>query len=345
MEDNVKQLIDQALALSYNYLCTGRQNKAIETLAQVSKIDPDNEALQIMMRAITSGNISVDISQYLEMYFGKQWLGHPLTNKSIEVFCDQGMGDTLNCLRYLKYLKDTYDCRIVLNCYAFYDQFKRFMELVDCVDEITSAHVICDYCTNILSIPNIINDLKGDIYPAHWQELLDTPILPQITINNIPKFKGCEDDGFKVGLAWHSNLENPIGQKKSIALQDFCVLEDGVNELWSLLPDGERCNMMVQPKINDLLDTASLIQEMKVVVSVDTVVLHLAGLMQKKTLGLLPFEADARWGLGDSTAWYPTVELFGQSEKMDHLMHSGYSNWDAPIRSIKERLESLRALM
>ena len=330
----VQSISDQAAAMSFNYICTGRSNKAIETLAQIKKVNPDHVPTNTLMELLVVGSTSD--KYFCHLMFGDWWNGESLEGKSIEVFCDQGMGDTLNCLRYIKQMKDKWKCHIILNCFAFHKEMHRFMALIDCVDDFRKDHVRCDYCTNILSIPALMNDLRyNPNYPAHWQDLLDSEAPPSPVVQGIPEFKGC-DDGFLIGCAWQSNLDNPIGQKKSIDIAELCILEDGINQLWSLIPNGQRCNMIVQPEINDLLDTASIIQEMDVVVSVDTVTLHLAGLMGKKTLGLLAYEADARWGLEDKTVWYPSVELFRQS---------GGPSWEPAIRRVKERLESLRALI
>ena len=69
------------------------------------------------------------------------------------------------------------------------------------------------------------------------------------------------------------------------------------------------------------------------VVSVDTAVLHLAGAMGKKTLGILPREADARWGHNDFSVWYPSVELFRQGSDMD---------WEKTISRVKQTLVEFR---
>lgn len=317
--------------MANNYLWTGRFNKAIEVIGQVGKIDPDNDLARRMMSRIIGGSPPEPDPE-----FGAFWRGEPLNGKSIEVFCDQGMGDTINILRYLKQMKERWSCRIVVNYYAFHAEFARLMgRLPDYIDDFVQMHRKCDYFTNIVSIPALMNGLKFDVYyPAHWQALLDTPIPPQPVLSEFPAM--FSEPAFRVGLAWKSNADNPISAKKSVPIQEFAILEDGINELYAVIPDKERYNMMVQYALNDLVDTAELISNLDVVVSVDTVTLHLAGALGKKTLGLLPHVADVRWGLGTSTVWYPSVELFRQPENLD---------WSIPLRQIKQRLESLRSVV
>ncbi len=121
--ENIKQkYIAQCLAMANNYICTGRNNKAVEMLSAVNQISPGNELARQLMHRIYCLQINeapVDFSNQ----FGLHWLGEDITGKSIEIFCDQGMGDTINLLRYVEQLKEKYDCYIILNYYAFWNQF------------------------------------------------------------------------------------------------------------------------------------------------------------------------------------------------------------------------------
>lgn len=273
--------------------------------------------------------------QSLKDFTGDWWHGESLDDKSIEIFCDQGMGDLINLLRYVKMMKEHWKCAIILNYYAYHREFARLMRRANYVDGFTQFHQPCDYYTNLMSIPALLNDLKYDCYyPAHFQDLLNTPVPPSPSLGLFAS--RLREDGFKVGLAWHSNLENEIGKKKSIPVERFAILEDGENQIFSLIPEEDRLNFLVQLPIFDLEDTAGIIAGCDVVVSVDTVSLHLAGAMGKKTIGLLPYQADARWGSGDTTVWYPNVELIRQPADLD---------WEPVVRQVKERLVSLRAVM
>lgn len=322
------ELLDHAVATAVNYLMTGRQSKAIEMIGQVNKASPNYPNAKRLMDWIATGHYR------LGDLMGSGWFNSTsLDGKSIQLFCDQGMGDTINLLRYLKVMKDRWDCRIVLNYYAFYDEMAPLMGLVDYVDEFVKLHTRCNYFTNIMCIPPLLNNqLYDHFYPVRWAEAMKCEIPPQPPIV-APAPTPLHGDGFKVGVAWKSNLDNPLGQKKSMDIGQLACLEDGVNELYAVIPKDEHFNMVTSLPLGSLLDTANLIASLDVVVAVDTAVLHLAGAMGKKTLALLPCEADARWGRGDTTAWYPSVELYRQTEPYD---------WAEPVRLVKERLVSLR---
>jgi len=86
--------------------------------------------------------------------------------------------------------------------------------------------------------------------------------------------------------------------------------------------------------LNDFADTAALIDNLDLVIAVDTAAAHLAGALAKPTWVLLPKVPDWRWMLNrDDSLWYPTMRLFRQPIAGD---------WDTPIRRIVEALRSLR---
>lgn len=83
-------------------------------------------------------------------------------------------------------------------------------------------------------------------------------------------------------------------------------------------------------KLDDLCDTAALISQMDLVITVDTAVAHLAGALGKPTWILIPYISDYRWGLNrNNSYWYDSVKIFRQKE--DYL-------WDGVINEVKEEL-------
>src|SRR5690606_31870249 len=87
-------------------------------------------------------------------------------------------------------------------------------------------------------------------------------------------------------------------------------------------------------KLSDFGDTARVIRDLDLVVTVDTAVAHLAGALGKAVHLLLPFNADWRWLTGrESSPWYPTMRLFRQ--------HSP-GGWDAVIDRVMESLCDLQ---
>jgi len=82
--------------------------------------------------------------------------------------------------------------------------------------------------------------------------------------------------------------------------------------------------------IHDFADTAALIAELDLIISVDTAVAHLTGALGRPVWTLLPFVPDWRWGLeSEQTPWYPTMRLFRQPT---------LGNWEAVIQRVAEEL-------
>jgi len=344
--DQTQGFVDQSLATCYNYIHTGRCNKAIQMLSVIRKIDSNNPMILRLLDLIHAPCRSEEEPTQVIDFFGQYWEGQSLDGKSIEIFCDQGMGDTINMLRYLDVMKEAWDCKIVLNNYAYYNDFKELLEQIPAIHKFTNEHIKCDYNTNILSIPALLNGLKHAVYyPVHFLNLLDQSDIP--TQSELVPMKEVNHTLGKpsVGISWKSNSENVLSQKKSVPddqhedFLDWC--DDSGVYLYGIHPDA-----MWHP-LKNLSDTASAIAEMDVIVSVDTVVLHLAGAMGKPTFGLLPFEADPRWSkCGNSeviydfgetkkyetSLWYPSVRMFRQEKEGD---------WSYPLNRIKEELASL----
>jgi ADP-heptose:LPS heptosyltransferase len=81
-----------------------------------------------------------------------------------------------------------------------------------------------------------------------------------------------------------------------------------------------------------LVDSAALIAELDLVISVDTGIAHLAGALARPTWLLLPFAPDWRWQLGrDDSPWYPTLRLFRQSRPGD---------WPAVVERVAAALQA-----
>jgi len=83
--------------------------------------------------------------------------------------------------------------------------------------------------------------------------------------------------------------------------------------------------------IGDFADTAALMMELDLIISVDTAAAHLAGALGRRIWTLLPFVPDWRWGLESGTVpWYPTMRLFRQPALGD---------WEPVIGRVKEELD------
>jgi ADP-heptose:LPS heptosyltransferase len=144
----------------------------------------------------------------------------------------------------------------------------------------------------------------------------------------------------RVGLVWAAG---PWNKSRSIDLADLSPLRTVLNvSFYSLQwgPDwieAQRAHHSLPihnvtvPIPEDLLYTANTISQLDLVITVDTMVAHLAGAMGKPVWLLLPYDCDWRWLTGtDTSPWYPTVKLFRQVQRGD---------WSRPVYNITEALQ------
>jgi len=307
--DEIPIAVETSLALINNYFCTKQTEKAIRALKIIKDYYPNHPAYNVF-----------DKHQPCE-YYGADWKGQDLNGRSIEIFCDHGMGDTIMMLRYVKKLKEKYDVKIVLNSLV-YDPFKRLFELpsVNYIDEFSKFHVKCNYHTNIMQLPNYFHEGS-----TTWESILSEDIPEQpLFVLDIKKSIDFYGQKFDFGLKCNSSFESPYYTQKSIYKGRF--------HKWnylSLEPDDEWTKFV---KKGDILDLLYVIAALPFVVTVDTLTMHLAGTQKKSTIGLLCSNADSRWGTENTTPWYPSLTLYRQIG----------NNWDTVIEEFEENLELSR---
>ncbi|MGD0585409.1 MAG: glycosyltransferase family 9 protein [Oryzomonas sp.] len=152
------------------------------------------------------------------------------------------------------------------------------------------------------------------------------------------------DSAFRVGLVWRGNPLNPLDQDRSAPLAAFSPFAklDGVSfyslqvgpaaEETTSPPAGLRLTD-VTDKLEDFADTAALVANLDLVISVDTGVAHLAGALGKPVWVLLSYIPCWRYLLNrDDSPWYPTMRLFRQKRPGD---------WGGVIKQVRNALESL----
>jgi hypothetical protein len=150
--------------------------------------------------------------------------------------------------------------------------------------------------------------------------------------------------GLRVGLAWSGNTRHVRDGERSMRLRDLLPLTDMGATFVSLQKDVragdietlKSCNMIqFGEQLGDFSDTAALISQLDLVISVDTSVAHLAGALGKPVWILLTHAPDWRWLLDrDDSPWYPTARLFRQRESRE---------WGSVVTHLREALGGFAA--
>ena len=271
----------------------------------------------------------------------RQWQGEPLPGKSILVVPEQGLGDAIQFCRYLPWLKAQGASRVTLVCWP---SQLALMETLAGTDEVIS-----------------LADLKPPIgNHDYWTFLLSLPLHARTDLTNIPAqipyllpdavrvaahAALLAGDGPRVGIVWRGNPQHLNDGDRS--LPNLAVLAP----LWSVagvrffslqksddplpgVPSGLQL-LDLAPAIDDFSDTAALLSQLDLLITVDTAIAHLAGALGVPCWILLPyFKTDWRWLRGrNDNPWYPKTRLFRQPKRGD---------WESPVAEMAIALSQLK---
>jgi len=245
--------------------------------------------------------------------------GDAIVGRHILVWTEQGLGDALMMMRYLPLLKrERGAARITVFCE---DALVRVMESISGVDEVVSGDISnlppdFDVHCSVMSLPYIFRTGEEAVL-CQTPYLVVPDALKDVWANRL---RGMQK--FKVGLAWAGNRMLRDDAKRSIALSEFSPLLDVRDIQIVSLQKGDAANSVASwdgrivdwmPECEDFMETAALISNLDLVVSVDTAVVHLSGALGKPTWLLNRFESEWRWGIGrGESAWYPSVRILTQ---------------------------------
>jgi len=242
------------------------------------------------------------------------------------VRAEQGLGDTIHFARFLAPLKEKISGKVVLECQP---QLFDLLRTADGADGVvpqradhTPANVERDAEIPLLSLPYFLG-LTPDTIPAPVPYI---HVDGDITARWGERLRAEGRPGYlKIGIAWAGNPKNTGDRGRSTGFQqflpllgtdsgDFYSLQYGKDALAEIgnTSGTARLHIMTED-IKAFTETAALIKNLDLVITVDSVIGHLAGALGAPVWNLLPFVPDWRWGLkGENTPWYPSMRLFRQ---------------------------------
>ena len=266
------------------------------------------------------------------------WRGEDLTAKSLLVLTEQGYGDHIQFCRFIRPLAGR-GVRIVMGASAPMLDLMRTLPgcaaLVGTVDEAWSSG--CDYWTFVGSLPYRLG-VDADNIPADTPYLYADPARSAVWQTHLAPWHGA----MKIGLFWAGRPTHAHDSRRSLKLAQLAPLAGAADAVFFGLQQDERADEAAPPgmtfvpcrqDLNDFADTAALISELDLLISVDSAPAHLAGAMRRPVWTLLPFRADWRWQIGrDDTPWYPGMRLFRQPAP---------GNWDDVVERVCSELNAL----
>jgi hypothetical protein len=317
-----------------------RQRRIVDALAEFSLaaqygLDPDEAAGERWMGHMLLGDFESAWRETDNIEHGPAsgkggrgllWNGSDFGDKRVLVECRHGLGDTLQFARYGPLLKRV--CRSAV---------------LRCQPNLVSLLARCDLFDRVVPAGGPVPDHDVAI------ESMELPYAFRTTVGSVPcdvpyvaagRASELDGSGMRAGLVWASG---PYDTSRSIPLAKFAVLEQVRPLTWiplqhgpeygQLRRDGPRLGItkIKAPADDEALTTARQIARLDLVLSVDTMVAHLAAAMGKPVWLLLPFEADWRWMLRrEDSPWYPSMRIFRQSRPGD---------WDDPLRRVAGELQ------
>jgi tetratricopeptide (TPR) repeat protein len=258
-----------------------------------------------------------------------------LAGKSLLIRAEQGLGDTLQMLRYMPLLAER-GIRVILAVQKPLGDIARRVRGVSQVVVEGEAIPPHDFNCMIMSLP-LGFETTVETIPAD---------VPYLSISQDIRDKWAERLGPKtrprVGLVWSGSTVHKNDGNRSIPLKTVLPLLDAnpAVEFFSLQLEYREADQALMAadgrirsshtELKSLMDTGGLIEQMDLVISVDTSVAHLAGALGKPLWLLLPWIPDYRWHLEDEhTPWYPTARLFRQPQVND---------WPGVVRRLGEEI-------
>lgn len=329
-----------------------RYDEAMDCYKQALHIAPDfsenkwNKALlHLLMGDFVQGWPLYEArwQSILKMYYRKfdkpLWLGNEsLVGKTILIYPEQGLGDYIQFCRYVAEVEKL-GATVLLEVLPPLLPLMQTLNVKAILIESGSSLPEFDYHCPIMSLPLAFSTqqetipantpyLSADVVKvAYWKERLGNKTKP------------------RVGLVWSGSVTHKHDCYRSITLEtlgpifslpyEFHALQKEVREHDIKTLNTLNVVQTHQDSIHDFADTAALIEQMDIVIAVDTSVAHLAGAMGKECWVLLPYSPDFRWQLDRTDSpWYPTITLFRQSQ---------FNDWSDVIASLKMKLETLSA--
>ncbi|ACC69829.1 tetratricopeptide repeat-containing glycosyltransferase family protein [Paraburkholderia phymatum] len=272
------------------------------------------------------------------------WRGEPLAGKSLLVWPEQGHGDSLQFCRYLPMLKALGLAKLSLACSPALRSLLETIEGVDACIPLDGEHDIPkhDYVCLTMSLPHRLGTTLTTI-PA------GTPYL-SVPPAYAAQWKGRLPEGARrVGLVWAGDPRpdqpaiNAVDRRRSLDARAYLPLLRVPGITFISLQKGA----LTQPQIDTLplefrpfdpmhgvhefADTAAIIEQLDLVISVDTSIAHLAGALNRPTWVLSRYDGCWRWLHDrDDTPWYPRTRLFRQTQP---------GEWDGVIERVRIALE------
>jgi len=252
------------------------------------------------------------------------WRGEVVDGRSILVHAEQGVGDTIQFIRYVPLLVQA-GARVCLSLPRSLDRLTA--GLPGGVQRLFDGDAVppVDFHCPLLSLPRLFGTRIGSI-PANVPYLAADPALAATWAQRL----GPRRAPRRVGVVWAGNPAYRKDRTRSPGLAalaplfavegvEFVILQQGHGRE-DLRPGAPLPPLVSDPgtQVTDFMDSAAIMEAVDLVISSCTAPAHLAGAIGRPVWVALQAVPDWRWGMaGEATPWYPTMRLFRQTSHGD----------------------------
>lgn len=262
----------------------------------------------------------------------RYWDGHSFKDKRVVIRCLHGFGDAIQFIRYAPFVRHDAS-HVIVQTHPELVSLLRGVPLVD--DVITwsdEGAVLWDQQVEVMELPRAFRTTLQTI-PAEVPYLFVSP--EQRKSSRITPWPGEKP---RIGLQWGASEWNTA---RSIRLEQLLpILQFSKVEYYSFQRGAHRAQLeelsldrLIKDVAGDspeIVEAAADLTNIDLLITVDTMLAHLAGALGKPVWVLLPWEADWRWMLDRrDTPWYPTATLFRQPSPGD---------WTSAVRQMTAEL-------
>jgi tetratricopeptide (TPR) repeat protein len=337
------------IALALQDLC--RLDEAIESFDTALRLRPDYakgrafRALALLLKGdYERGWADYEWRRAIGITFADRSAGRPLwdgsdpAGRTILLHSEQGIGDTIQFVRYAPLLAAR-GARVIVQCQptlkALLEPSLTARGVWRVLAEGEPAPEFDSYCP-LPGLPHRFGTRPATI-PAEVPYLDARPERVEDWRRWFSDPARVGSDQFKVGIVWAGAVGNRNDRRRSVRATDFMPLAQVPGVCLYSLQKGPPVAQLgesapglpahdLDARLNDFADTAAALMNLDLVVTVDTSVAHLAGALGRPVWTLIPFSPDFRWMLGRSDSpWYPTMRLFRQGKPED---------WDGVFREV-----------
>jgi tetratricopeptide (TPR) repeat protein len=331
----------------------GEMAEAEECFERVRALDPDSAEATFYLATIhlLEGKLALGWSEYesrwrtgaglrtRRTFPQPQWKGEPLEGARILIYAEQGLGDTLQFVRYVP-LVAARGGQVILEVQP---ELQRLLTSIEAGWQVLSrGQTLPDFTWQcpMLSMPLAFATEMSTI-PGQTPYIYPDPALREVWKQRL------EDVALRIGLVWAGGRHHGFDRWRSIPLAQFAPLTKLEGATFYSLQTGEAAEQVKQSEapvrlvdlrdeMQDFADTAAIIANLDLVITVDTAVAHLAGALGKPVWILLTNAPDWRWFLErEDSPWYPTARLFRQST---------HGNWQEVLARLERELRKLLGL-